>query len=271
VLEVRAGHAFAGLLEEADGTLVAGRLVKLQPVDTELLPAWALSALKRGAKRGAGDVITDGDGAFRFQDLPAGTYRVCIDGRADLAALRVSLPHEGVWRHTLDVSGGPSGVVVDRNGVPCPDAGISVSGGTPVYVRCDRAGRFNLPVDMGLPAKLLVVCPGFALQELVLEGNERGLRFVLEPAVEKSSALFLCVSRDGRTIGQETMRVALKEARDASERELSVVVKESTAEIHDLAPGIYTLRLSMRGAATVERTDVIVPSEEALEIDLTSD
>jgi hypothetical protein len=51
---------------------------------------------------------------------------------------------------------------------------------------------------------------------------------------------------------------------------LSVVVTEGTAEIRDLAPGSYTLRLSMRGAATVERSDVIVPSEEVVEIDLTS-
>ncbi len=267
VLEVRAGHVFAGLLESVDGEPLAGRVVKVEPVDAELLPVWATALLRRGATHGAAEVAIDADGGFEFHDLPAGTYRVCIDGRGGATAPLVSVPCEGVWRHAWEAPGRPSGVVVDRDGIPCRDASVKVVGDLPVLLRCDCEGRFRLPADLCFPATLLVACPGFAGQEVTLEGCERGLTVVLEKTAEEASSLVLRVSRDGRTIGEEVMAVALREAGDARAYESSVVVRQGTAEIHDLAPGTYTLRVSMRGGASVERADVVVPSAEPLDVD----
>ncbi len=154
-------------LEMVEGATLVGRVV----VDGEPGAGMRISGSRDGAPGFFG--ATDPAGAFRFEGLAAGTYRVTVtEGLTMLASRDIAVEAPET---TIDLTIRPAaiaGVVVrEMDGSPIGGASVSVGSerlrSAPVLT--DGNGRFRVPRVAPGPSFVLATAEGFAQQRLELE------------------------------------------------------------------------------------------------------
>jgi protocatechuate 3,4-dioxygenase beta subunit len=153
-LELRQGAPVAGVVRRKDGTPISGALVSFQG---------ASEFMQRGdARRDA--VVSDAAGRFRFEAMPAGSFRFVAraegfaPGTSALVTLGGVSERSGI-EIVMDTGGSIAGQVVDTGGAAVPFAAVRVVARVEGFsfdearqTASDEQGRFEMT---GLPRKKL--------------------------------------------------------------------------------------------------------------------
>lgn len=180
-------------LSEADFLLFPGVPLSgsvLGDADSSPVPYPAVTALDERGR--IWTAAANEDGQFRFTQLSAGDYTLTADASGHrIAEMKIELTEEGLTGLEIRLSEAarPSGVVVDANGNPIPNAFVtawSAADGSSGNAFAEADGAFELSLNPGLHYAW-AGAPGYAVSQTMVElpagGEPPALRFELAPTV----------------------------------------------------------------------------------------
>jgi hypothetical protein len=190
-----------GLARVQVATLAEGVLDR----DWDRRQRYAIESLARPGARG----ITDGNGAFRLDDVPAGRIRlVAVSGTRPAAISEpITVPMGGL---ATDVEiqmaaddGGTTitGVVLDPKGHAVPGAPISMRSVDSEYrITSGADGRFEVRCESKAPRDLTALDPGLRFREATVTDVQPGTKDLVLRLSTGPRITLTVHARDGRTI-----------------------------------------------------------------------
>lgn len=284
-IRMEAGRVGVGQVVDAAGEPVAGATVALGRKERD--KGSPMFFIMNQAEDGKNGDATDTDGRFRLPDLANGVFdlEVTADGYApaEIPGVRIEGPPGEVDLGTvvLEIGLAVSGLVVDPNGAPVAEAGVSVErnrqdfrmrrrGDETPDTRTDTTGRFTVgPAREGESLLVVVGKEGFtqARHSVKITADPEPLRIVLKAAARLSGRV---VDADGEPVVSAWLsaRPLDREAWQAM-RTSARTDEDGRFLIDNLDPGPTTLMVRAEGFQPFELTGLeLVAGQELGDVDV---
>jgi hypothetical protein len=249
--------ALPGTITRRDGTPVADTIV-------------AVTGFGSSADHGAQK--TDARGAFGFESLPAGLYRLSVgDPRYSSVSAWADLGENEAKNVQIEV-GVPAmtGIVTEAaSGAPVRGAQVSLRGRVVVRGSSDDRGEYRIEDVPPGPYRLVVSCEGYGFRSL---GERQIGAEILREDIALPAACRLLIhvlGKDGEPyVGRVLVRLTPKQLEWTSFGATFFTDPRGCVSCPFWVPGTYDARLWVEGVGSAEALDVTLGTEAELTLRL---
>jgi hypothetical protein len=279
------GYTFRGRIYNENGLPLSNQRISLhydkRSAENKNMFPFLLHLQKRNVPFSSS---TDHNGEVLIENLPEGRYRVSLNGKPySLSSNTVSIPHDGTWEASINVKNRITGVVVDENGIPIPEAILLPASPDPgsgaTRHRCDEKGRFFMPKTSQFPLDFTVIRPGYETASFAITGPVDEVVVYLKQYIPNAHpvpegfrsppSLAAAISLNGMPPETEKMKVILQRKEGNNREEHHPFIKHGWIELRKLEAGSYDAEFHFPGFEPVLKNGITIPMDQDDYIDVT--